>query len=32
MGVKLGLLREENRLRVFKKRVLKKIFGPEGRK
>jgi len=23
-------LKEENRLRMFKKRVLRKIFGPEG--
>jgi hypothetical protein len=29
MGVKLGLtLREEHRLRVFEKRVLRKIFRP----
>jgi hypothetical protein len=30
MGVKLGLftLREEHRLRVFKNRVLMRIFGP----
>jgi hypothetical protein len=24
------ILKEENRLRVFKKRVLRKLFGPEG--
>jgi hypothetical protein len=30
MGVKLGLiLREELRLTVFEKRVLRKIFGPK---
>jgi hypothetical protein len=29
MGVKLGLtLREENSLRVFENRVLRRIFGP----
>jgi hypothetical protein len=30
MGMKLGLLtlREENRLRVFENRVLRRIFGP----
>jgi len=26
------ILKEENRLRMFKKRVLRKIFGPEGEK
>jgi hypothetical protein len=31
VGVKLGLytLREENRLRVFENRVLRRIFGPK---
>jgi hypothetical protein len=30
MGVKRGLtLREEHRLRVFEKRVLRRIFGPK---
>jgi hypothetical protein len=30
MGVKLGLtLREEHRLRMFEKRVLRRIFGPK---
>jgi hypothetical protein len=30
MGVKLGLtLREEHSLRVFEKRVLRRIFGPK---
>jgi hypothetical protein len=30
MGLKLGLtLREEHRLRVFKYRVVRKIFGPK---
>jgi hypothetical protein len=31
MGVKLGLshFREEHRVRVFKNRVLKNIFGPK---
>jgi hypothetical protein len=30
MGVKLGLtLREEHRMRVFEKRVLRRIFGPK---
>jgi hypothetical protein len=32
VGVKLGLwaLRQEHRLRVFEKRVLRRIFGPKG--
>jgi hypothetical protein len=30
MGVKLGLkLREEHELRIFKNRVLRRIFGPK---
>jgi hypothetical protein len=29
MGVKLGLLREEHRLRVFENRVLRRIFRPK---
>jgi hypothetical protein len=31
MGVKLGLwaLREEHRLKLFEKRVLRRIFGPK---
>jgi hypothetical protein len=34
MGVKLGLLqlREERRLRVLEKWVLRRIFGPKGEK
>jgi hypothetical protein len=32
MGAKLNLtLREEYRLRVFENRVLRRLFGPEGR-
>jgi hypothetical protein len=30
MGVKLGLLREEHRLRVSENRVLRTTFGPKG--
>jgi hypothetical protein len=29
MGVKLGPLREEHRLRIFENRVLRRIFGPK---